>query len=228
MKIEVKIMLLFVFFIFGCSTTYRLSSFSSKEKYYEKINSELRDKEIAVELTDEDFPLFYKDVAIQGDTLFSIVEDVRDTLLTFPKKEITEIYFDINHTSANVYFKNGQVLKAESVKGAIDSVWIKEKVVTQKKIFISEASNIKTLAYKNKGKGAMLGIPLGIVLGGVTGILIGKISPMNKTEYKNSEHGKTEGDQYLNNFATGVFIGVLTGLVTGHIVGYPITYEFDK
>jgi hypothetical protein len=83
---------LFVLFFTGCSTTYNIQHFSSKDEYYQNINNSIKSLDIQLNLTDGN-KINILGGEIKGDTLFSSSN-------TYPVSKIKTISYSSGWKSA--------------------------------------------------------------------------------------------------------------------------------
>jgi len=159
---------IFLFFI-GCSSTYRVNDFSSKEKFYNDFNNSFKTKEARITMINDSVLITLAGVEIENDTLYSIVylkkKQERRLALTY----IEDIKYRGNDiTSASILSKDGTEFKAEKVKVIHDSVNFIEVKDMRAKNTITSIDNVRNVSYKN----LWLRIPTGIFGGGMIGLII--------------------------------------------------------
>lgn len=84
---------IFIFFIAGCSSTYRVNDFSSKEKFYEDFNKSMHNKSVNVLLANNSSFISSGNVLISNDSLIfsNPNEKVMNILPVVQVKEISSI-----------------------------------------------------------------------------------------------------------------------------------------
>ena len=76
MKIFYLITAVFLLSLIGCSSTYKVSDFSSKDKFYEDFNNLARNKSVKVTLLNDSSFSINSGAAIQNDSLYSLREEI--------------------------------------------------------------------------------------------------------------------------------------------------------
>jgi hypothetical protein len=93
MKYYYLISLIFLAFLIGCSSTYSVSDFSSKEKFYDDLNKSMHDKSIKVILINDSSYVINNNVRISNDSLVLLnpEESVGNNLALEKVKKISSI-----------------------------------------------------------------------------------------------------------------------------------------
>jgi len=220
----------FIFLLFiGCSSTYRVSDFSSKEKFYNDFNYSFKEREAKVILTNDSTFSVYNGALIENDTLFSLVNSERKRSRGLALADVTDIKYsgtDITYTL--ILLKSGDELKVENFRRIADSIYFEETIKYCKNP-ITPIRCLKKVSYKNRWIGTLTGVPAGFVACGALGYSLGNTTSDNTdTGIMTDQHLKTQSEQRMENFASGAFIGLIVGGIGGYFLGYPITYEFNK
>jgi hypothetical protein len=165
--ISVVIPILFI----GCSSTYRISQFSSKDKFFEDFNKSANDKSLKITMNDDSSFTANRGAKISNDSLtfFSIVRKE----VKINKADIKDIkYFgtDMNHLSATIFLNNGDTATAKNINLGTDSS-------INAVLYVSENGSlpvlkIKQVSYVNHSMGAFMGFLTGIPAGLLTEIII--------------------------------------------------------
>ncbi len=206
--------ILFLFFI-GCSTTYRISNYSSKEEFYKDINNTIKNRNTDIVANDSLYTLS-EGSKIKDDTLYTIAK-IKDEKI--PLSDIREIkYFGKTYEepSAYIWTKNGKELNAENVKILPDS----SLQFTNMAIEHMPIDNVKEISYKTRWIGIPLGFAGGILVGGIIGST-GWI--INVREGGNPPRLFDAGTSILY----GAAIGAVIGSIIGYIIGWNYVYWFN-
>ncbi len=202
---------------FSCTTTYRISDFSSKEKFYKEFNKAAKNKSLAVVLTNDSLLYPSNGAYISNDTLYAKDIFIKRTK-SISQKEIKSIKYsgtDFSNLSGLVKLKNGNKLNCTDIKFLSDSS-LTFNADTATDLFIN-MERIKEISYRNRWFGAELGLFLGIAGGFGFDILANGFS--------NNYRG--DKNTMLNGF-TGAIIIIDAGPVIGWIHGYKYSYQFNQ
>ena len=207
----------FIFLLFiGCSSTYRVNDFSTKEKFYDDFNNSFKTKEVKVTLINDSSFTANEGAVIKDSTLISYVKVKEKKNMFLARSDLREINFENNDIlTASVLLKNGDALRAENVKIIHDSisfVGIKNII----KIDSIPLDKVKTASYKNRWKSIYPGAMMGLLSGGIIGYLWGKTVT--------NDHGENQGS---SGFLGGAFVGPFVGAISGFLLGYTNIYEFN-
>lgn len=155
--------LLFVFalLLIGCSSTYTVQNFHSKEKFYEDFNNSAKNKDVNVTLINDSSFAINDGIILENDTLFSL--EGKDNR-SFALSDITEIRYKNNdYSSASILFKNGDILRGKDIRTDSDSLYFTVKTSTAKNNIAPTHIGIDQLVfYKLKG-GDLKTTPLGAI-----------------------------------------------------------------
>jgi hypothetical protein len=113
----------------GCSSTYNLSDFYSKDKFYNDVNNHIDGKEVNVTLNNNSiFTTNENGVHINQNFLTLKLYSSKDT--TLPLSEIQNINYNSNLGNPFVYLKlkNGNTINAENIRRSADSLEFKTRV----------------------------------------------------------------------------------------------------
>jgi len=201
----------------GCSSTYRVNDFSSKEKFYNDFNNSFKTKEVKVTLINDSTFTASEGTIIKDSTLISYVKVEEKKNMFLARSDLREINFENNEiNTAAVVLKNGDKLRAENVsvvRDSINFVGIKNLI----KIDSIPLGKVKTASYKNRWKSIYPGAMMGLLSGSIIGYLWGKTVT--------NDHGENQG---LSGFLGGAFVGPFVGAISGFFLGYTNIYEFNK
>ncbi|HUX60910.1 MAG TPA: hypothetical protein VMV32_06330 [Ignavibacteriaceae bacterium] len=215
--------LIVVFFslvISGCSSTYTIKDFSSKEKFYEDFNNSVKYKNINVTLSnDSSFSVPYG--AILSDDSLLTITNIKHTVILRRSsvKEIKEYYdTDFTYPLHEVILTNGKKLKGDDVRILPDSsieYTVRENVFGEK----IPLKKVKEVNYKNH----WLGIPSGFLIGAVSGFGVSYI--LDQFVNRNDVYNRSHKNIFI--YIAGIPLGALTGTIWGWINGYSNTYKFN-
>ena len=222
MKIFYLIATIFLLTFIGCSSTYKVSDFSSKDKFYEDFNNFARNKSVKVTLLNDSSFSINGGAAMQNDSLYSLgeVTNTRDKRLALSDtKEIN--YSSNNYKSATILLKNGEKYQAEQIQiisDSIDFAYTREVFIPND---ITSVNKLKEISYKNHWLGIIpgffAGIPLGIILG------VSHVIPTYATEGNPPQSTYDE----TGAFVIGIPLGIIIGSVIGWVSGWDYTYQFN-
>ena len=218
-----------LFFFTGCSSTYKVTNFPNKEKFFEEFNDTFKEREAKVTLINDSSFSIYNGAFVVNDTLFSLVNFEGKKSRSIALAEVSDIKYtgtDITHTL--ILLKNGDELKAENIRRSTDSIYF-EETTEYIKSPIAPINSLRKVSYKNRWIETLTGIPAGFVACGALGYSLGKTTANNTDPgIMTDQHPKSESEQQLENFGSGAFMGLIVGGIGGYFIGYPITYEFNK
>ncbi|MFA6599158.1 MAG: hypothetical protein WCS69_15650 [Ignavibacteriaceae bacterium] len=218
---------LFQLLFIGCSSTYRVNNFYSKEEFYNDFNNSVKSKEVKVTLINDSSFTASEGAIIKDSTLISYVKVKEKNNMFLALSDLREINFENKDIkTASVLLKNGEVLRAENVKFGRDSI----KFVGIKNIIKIDSipiDKVKTVSYNNVWKSISSFAMIGFVCTPVAGYLIGKTITQQA-----GGHPENRESQELTGFLIGIPAGILTGLITGAVfgpmVGYKVSYQFTS
>ncbi len=207
-----------VIFLVGCSSTYTLKDFPSKQKFYEEYNNFAENKKVKITLLYNKSFYTNNKTEIINDTLYIKNKIQIKNNYTIPTSNIEKIdYLDTGYKEANILLINGQELRAENISFLKDSINLNEiKTLTVKKLLMP-LDKIKNISYKNH----WLGVPLRLITGTILGFAAGWI-----TANIIGDNNLTT-DEALYLIYSPTVIGTIAGAIWGWIDGYTYTYQFN-
>ena len=224
MKIFYLTGLIVSLFLIGCSSTYKVSNFSSKDKFYEDFNKFARNKNVDVTLANDSSFTIDNGVAIRNDTLYQLGREINSGNLELTLSSAKEINYTSNdYKSASILLKNGEKYQAEKIKLTQDSItfaYIKEVIIMND---IVPMNKVKKISYKNHWLGVITGFIGGTLSGGVVGLF---------TVFSTTANGGgiSGQDSRPNPFGSAPYLilsGIFIGSAIGWIVGDTNTYQFN-
>jgi hypothetical protein len=201
--------------LIGCSSTYRVSDFSSKDKFYEDFNKFAENKSVKVTLMN-DSSFNVNSAKIRDDSIYSIENENIVITKEIDTSEIKELSYNKFQTYAYILFKDGNSYEAHNIEFHNDSIYFSYDRNIIMSNNISSINKIKDISYKNH----WLGIPIPSILGLICDTLAGVIIINSITI------DKQDPDAIYIVFVAPV-IGTIIGGVWGWIDGYTYTYEFS-
>jgi hypothetical protein len=219
MKIFCFLISLSSLLLIGCSSTYTVADFASKEKFYEDFNNSAGNKSLKIIMNNDSTINAGNGALISNDSLIFAVPILKEKKIS--RDDIEEfIYnsYDINIINT-IILKNGKSITSDHIRSLPDSsVSYFDYVNTNESLSLN---NVKWVCFKNHLLGVPIPLVSGTVIGTGFGILIG---------YSVSQEGSSESSQ--NNGGYYTFIGLATiGIVTGGIIGWlngwTYTYQFN-
>lgn len=211
----------FLLLFAGCSSTYTLKDFSSKNKFYQNCNNSFGNKNLKIELTNDSSFTLSNGAQVDNDSLVFISKIIKEQK-TLTKNNIKAIsYFyntNFSHPNIKVILKNGNELKGINIRLNPDS---SIQYTAIKKLYSNmPISEVKEVRYKNH----WLGIPARFISGSIAGFVSGfwAYSIINKNP-------QTTGDNFaaLAGGGLGALSGAIIGGIIGWIDGYTYTYQFN-
>jgi hypothetical protein len=218
MKIFDLLILLLSLLVIGCSTTYRVSDFASRDKFYDDFNKFVRDKSVKVTLVNDSSFYVENGAQIKNDTIYSFGQEIIIRNKKIPSSDTVEInYTNSNPMSAEILLKNGNKYQANQIKFIADSIYFSynDKIGTINKI--SSLDKLKCISYRNHWLGIPFGFLDGLVIGTGAGIIYSK--SMSDQAGKDTD--------LLAPIIIGTTFGPIVGSVFGWIIGWSYTYEFN-
>ena len=211
---------LFPLFLIGCSSTYKLSDFSSRDKFYENFNEFAKDKAVKLTFNNDSLVNVVNGAVIENDTLFAFEQTGFRKYMKVANSEIKEMNYSRNYKTANLILTDGKHMQAENIKTSADSLEFTGIIIN--KDYISSIFKIREISYKNRGSGMLSGL----LYGPLSGILLGfsQIIPVYTYEGFQSN---IKSYSYPGGIAIGVVSGIGIGLIVGYIVGNNYTYQFN-
>ena len=213
----------FIFILFtGCSSTYTVTDFGTKEKFYEEFNDTFTEREAKVILTNDSSFTADKGVIVKNSVVvcYSTLVDKRQE--KFILSDLSAINFAGNsNQSAKIILKTGEEFNAENILTTRDSINFTE-VRGILKIDTFPMDKVKTVSYNDAWKAITAGARNGLVCLPLAGYFIGK--PITQNSGGNS--GDRESQEFTG-FFLGIPLGLLTGAIVGYIVGYDVHYQFN-
>ena len=199
----------------GCSSTYKVTDYPSKEKFYEDINSSIENRNFNVVADDSSFTGF-RGSEIKNDSLYAVtrIQGKKETISSEDIKEIKYFGKAYEEPSADIWLKNGEELRAENLINLSGS----KLQFTNIKINSGyiPIDKVKEISYKAKWKGTLIGIPRGFACGIVIGGILGANGIIAHTD-TGGMHPTFDG---WSSMIGGAFWGAIIGTVVGPIVGY--------
>ena len=124
MKIFYLITLAFAFFFLGCSSTYKVSDFPSKDKFYEDFNKSMYNKFVKVSLVSDTTFIITGNVKISNDSLilFNSGENPINNISLEKIQKITSIYKGNNRFTGLWIGASLGFLLSTTIIGAIDDI----------------------------------------------------------------------------------------------------------
>jgi len=202
----------------GCSSTYRVSDFSSKEKFYNDFNNSFKSKEVKVTLINDSTFTASEGAVVKDSTLISYVKVEEKKNMFLARSDLREINFENNEiNTATVMLKNGDKLRAENVSIVHDSINFVELKSLLAKNNIAPINKVKTILYKDRWRRIPLGILAGAPLGAFSGIVFRKLL--------DTRDEKGNPDYFIGVIDMAV-VGVLAGCIISYLIGFDEIYQF--
>lgn len=229
MKNIYSLFFLLALLLMGCSSTYTIKDFPSKERFYEDFNNSAKNKDVNVNLINDSSFAINDGIILENDTLFSL--EGKDNR-SFALSDITEIRYKNNdYSSASILFKNGDILRGKDIRTDSDSIYFTVKTSTAKnniapthiaqdtlftRTNVFPIETVKSVGYKTH----LRSVPLGILSGAIAGLIIAVIAWNTLTSKDNSGAASA---YYI--FAPP--IGAMAGAIVGGCIGWKTIYQFN-
>jgi hypothetical protein len=217
MKIFYILISLSSLLLIGCSSTYKVTDFPSKAKFYADFNKSASDKSLKIFMNNDSTINAANGALISNDSLIFAVPILKEEKIR--RDNIEEfIYnsYDINIINT-VILKNGNSITTNNIQLLPDSsvvYWDYEN--TNKYLSLN---NVKKISYKNH----WLGLPVGLIFGPLIGYGLG-IS-LSEAISQSSFSSASSADKATVYIITSV--GFLTVSVLGWINGWTYIYQFN-
>ncbi len=213
------ILISFSIFFTGCSTSYRISDYTSRKKFYNNFNSFAKDKRLTITTLNDSTFVIPNGAAIVNDTLCSLnhIKNLgRKKIAINNIKEINYLSYD--YKSAIVRLKDGEVFNASKINFIKDTIYFENSVKVKRDLI--PASSVKKAVYKNH----VLGMPVYAGFGILTGFIGGFLSNIN-------DGNGSSLNPVFSPVLYGIFgsvYGLLLGTVAGAFIGYDYIYYFNN
>ena len=215
MKIIYLISSIFLLTLTGCSTTYKVTDFSSRDKFYGDFNNFARNKNVKVTFTNDSSFSLTNSAEIANDTLYCLGKEINSGNKRIAVSDIKELNYTRNdYKSASILLKNGESYRAKEIKMGKDSIEFafNNEVITQNKV--TSINNIQKISYNNHSIGSISNLGLGFCLGIAGGSLVQII-------------GAGFAIPIGTPVIIGATLGIILGPITGALIGYKYTYQFS-
>ncbi len=207
--------ILFLFLI-GCSSTYRVTDYLSKEKFQEDVNSSIKNQNFNVVTIDSSFNCI-KGSKIKDDSLYTIAKIKGEEVSLKDIEHIKYFGKTYEEPSASIWLKNGKELRVENVN-ILSNSFLEFTNFTDEHIPLMD---IKQISYINHWKGVLPGGYAGLFIGGCVGSLTGAYILDLKAGGNHPER------DYMTGAAIGAFYGIIAGAIVGYIIGWDNIYQFN-
>ncbi|MGA7721955.1 MAG: hypothetical protein WCA84_12375 [Ignavibacteriaceae bacterium] len=216
MKIFYLLISLLSLLLIGCSSTYKVTDFPSRDKFYNDFNKSADNKILQVTLNNDSTFTAASGALISNDSLVIIMQSQREEKLS--RNEINSIKYSgsvITNLSDTVFLKDGSEAIAKKINIISDSSII--VVVSESSKAYFPINKIRTISYKNNFIGSLVGFLPGSILGFITGLIVTDYLTVN-----NDDTPKTPSPLLYMPI-----IGSITGIIWGWNVGWVYTYQFN-
>jgi hypothetical protein len=200
----------------GCSSTYTVADFPSKDNFYEDFNKLANNKPVEITLNNDSAFTAADGARISNDSLI-ITLPVLKREKVINKDDVKDITFSIHNMTNTILLKSDQSITAGNIEILPDSsVAVYNYVDTYKYLSLI---HVKKIIYKNH----WLGVPLPSISGAVIGFLITIFGGQIYLSSSRKNQIVSEYD-YLFSFSAA---GLLIGGIWGGIDGWAYIYEFS-
>ncbi|MHB8580580.1 MAG: hypothetical protein ACYDA4_12085 [Ignavibacteriaceae bacterium] len=231
MKYIYFLIMFFFLFLIGCSSTYKITDFPSKDQFFADFNKSAKDNSLKVFLKDDSTITSNDGARISNDSLLLPIQVQKVERIS--KDKINDIKYsgsDMSNLSAIIFLKNGTEAIAKNVNILSDSS-ITATILVNNEEYIP-INKVKEISYKNHWVGVpgklILSTGLGAGFGAFVGFIISKINPPNNSlPGSGSYAGGIDAQDVRTGLIVGSVIGFITGGIIGWISGYTYTYQFN-
>jgi len=197
--------------IIGCTSTYTIKDFSSKEKFIEDINYAFVDKESKITLTGNSV-IVSKDIKVKGDSLFTNVMIMENREEKIFSSHLSDIKYDNSDARAGkLYLKDGRPLTALNIFINHDTIYFTNVSEIEKGTSIP-LERVKSVSYNRRWSGVLMSSLSGIILGGVIGFFA-----------VTDAHGDSQG--FMGAYYSSQ-LGLIIGAIIGYLSGDTVIYKF--
>jgi hypothetical protein len=208
----------------GCYSTYQVSDFSSRVKFYEDFNKSVNEKAVKVTLSNDSSFFMSSGAAIENDSLYFPKEEIKSGIKKIALTDIKRInYTNQSRTTALIILNDDKRYRAEQILVNRDSIEFSyTKVITLK--YVTSLNNVRNISYKNR----WLGVIPGFIGGSISGVIAGVIAIQSTPGTFN-----TSGPQHYytgaNNTPPIIAASscVILGIAYGWFKGFNYTYQFN-
>ncbi len=207
-------------FFVGCSSTYTIKDFPSKEKFYEDFNDFVKNKKVEVTLKNDSTFTTNEGTRINNDCLVFTNQFQSTGILRIPKQQIKSVndYYDTNANHiVKIFNKDGKEFDVKNVNYLPDSSIKFETEMTVTSTSRIALINVKNICYKKNWIGIIPGIMSGFLLSYVIAGLGESASPGDVGVFASGAA-----------MVIGVPIGTFLGGVIGWLIGYDYIYQFNR
>jgi hypothetical protein len=199
----------------GCSSTYTIKDFTSKDKFYEDFNSSAKSKDVNITLMNDSSFTINDGVVLENGILFSVEGKDKKS---FPLSDVAEIKYTKNDSaSASIFLNNGGIYRGKNITTGSDSIYFTVTTSTAKNntppMHIG-IDKVKTVTYKTWLRSSLVGLLSGGIAGGIV-VLIAH------SNLKDNPGVATNYDILAPP------IGALVGGIIGGIIGWNTIYQFN-
>jgi hypothetical protein len=224
MKIFYILISLSSLLLIGCSSTYTVAGFPSRDKFYEDFNNSAGNKSLKI-ILDNDSTIFADDGArISNDSLFITLPVLKQEKV-INKDDIEDIKVSIHDMTTTIVLKNDKSVTAGSIDILPDSsVAVYNYVDTYEYLSLI---HVKEISYKNHWLGLPVPLISGTLIGAALGIIVAESMSSSSSGSSEPQGGsRSESPSPWNAFLITSAAGILGGGIWGWITGWTYTYEF--
>ncbi|MCL5030321.1 MAG: hypothetical protein M1480_15025 [Bacteroidetes bacterium] len=192
----------------GCSSTYTIKNFSSKEKFYENFNNSAKNKTVKVTLSNDSSFTALEGTNITNDSLFFTTQILKEEKIESNAiRNIKYLESGSSNLAAIIILNNGKELKAKKAD-MLEGSSINALIMENKNVNLP-LNDIKKVSYKNRLLGTLIGFLIGIPAAYLVGeqffVLFGS----------------------GNEMAISLISSPIIGGIIGAITGYTYIYQFN-
>ncbi len=214
----------FLLILTGCYSTYNVSDFSSKDKFFEDFNKSVNEKAVKVTLSNDSSFFMNNGAAIENDSLYSPGEEIKSGIKNIALSYIKGInYANQSRTTALIILNDDKRYRAEQILINRDSIEFSyTKVITLK--YVTSLNNVRDISYKNR----WLGVIPGFIGGSISGLMAGLIA-IQLTPPTFNTSGPLVYPTGTSNAPPIIAASscIILGIAYGWFKGFNYTYQFN-
>ncbi|MGA7720342.1 MAG: hypothetical protein WCA84_04120 [Ignavibacteriaceae bacterium] len=210
---------IFMIFLIGCSSTYKISDFSSPEKFYKDFNKSADGKILKITLHDDSSFIATQGANVSNDSLtYHTMVQKEEAINKADIKDIKYYGTDMTNLSATILLNNGESATAKNITLSPDSSI--NAVLFESRTERLPILKIKEVSYVNHSTGTLMGVLLGIPVGLLTELII------RPAFFENSKGNSVSNSSNTILNVISILCPVVGGIIWGE-KGYKYTYQFN-
>ena len=219
MKIFYILISLSSLLLIGCSSTYKVSNFPSRDKFYEDFNNFAINKTIKISLSnDSTFISNYAEIV--NDTLYCKSKKNESISKKIALTDINKIRYSGSYFQQGaILLNNGETIDADDITIDNDTLGYSYTYTLDSLIRSISMNKIKNISYKNH----WLGMPVPLI----TVPLIANSIAFILSQISGLDQKIAQGGSGGSVLFGATALGLIAGGIWGWITGYTYTYQFN-